>query len=207
MDKTKVIETLNEIKNTPIAPQKSKLTDNSDNDKYHELMTYNAMLDNITIGAHTNTTINYQGIDWTLRILTFEESVNIRKEIYNECKNDQIWEKWYADSLEIRKVIALALTPSPFKIKDKAMFTEKDLLKIPYDVLEGLYTRYMHFVHMALQKPEDMTQEQIDACINIAKKKPEALREFDRPTLLRTAIWFLNYSQQLEKMLNSDIVN
>ncbi len=205
MDKTELIKSINEIKNIPIAPLKDKLTDNSDNNKFMDLMQYNVMLDNITIGIHTKTTIKYAGIEWNLRLLSAEEYINIRKSIIEQCKKEDLFDDWYSYYLAIIKFLEKALTSSPFKTD--GMFNEVDLKTIHFDVLEEIYKQYLHFVNIATKKPDEMTDAEVEAFINIAKKKPEVLREYERPKLLTTALWFLNYSQQLEKMLKLDTNN
>ncbi len=205
MDKNKLIESMNEFKNTPIAPLKSKLTDNSDPDKFDALMTYNAMLDNITIGSHTRTTISYAGNDWDLRLLTSEEYINIRKDIVKQCKQEELFDEWYTNYLIIIKFLDKAQSSNPFKTDGK--FNESQLKLIHYDILEEVYHRYLHWQDMALSKPTEMPEAEIEGIINIAKKKPEVLKEYGRPQLWTTAIWFMNYSQRLEKMLEPDTSN
>ena len=207
MDKQKVIDAVNNICNVPIADLKKDLVENSSGTNFKALAQYNAMLDNITIGAQTTTTINYAGIDWTLRLLTAEEYVKIRIEMNNECKKHECFDDFFTHYNGMTKILAKALTPSPFKTEGKALFTEADLRLMNYDVLDALYIQYIEFTQLATQKPTEFTAEEVDAMVTIAKKKPELLREYARPKLLQTALWFLNSSLQLEKMLKLDTNN
>lgn len=207
MDKKTIIDSLNAIKNVPIAPQKKDLVENSSGTSHRALMQYNAILDNITIGAHTTTVISYAGIDFTFRLLTAEEYINIRIAINKECKTNELFDDFFISYHAMIKVLSKANTPSPFKTEGKAMFTEDDLKLFNFDVLEAIYIQYLDFVQLATQKPVDFTNEEVEAMVTIARKKSEALREFERPKLLTTALYLLNYSKHLETMLKTDTVN
>jgi len=204
MNKDNVIKSINEFKNKPIAPQKSDPVKNSSGDSHKHLMQYNAILDNITIGSHTTFTIKLAGIDWVCRLLTADEYINIRLEVSKLCKDNDVFEDYYIQYKTLVKILQKALSPSPYKLEGKEIFSEHDLSQITYSVLEELYLQYLHHVNIATQKPSEFTAEQIEAFIGIVKKKPEVLRELDRPTLLAITNYYINYSQHLEKMLKSD---
>lgn len=211
IDKKKIIEAINSYKNTPIAPQKSNVLENTSATHYKDLMQYNAMLDNITIGPHTNITINHAGVDWTFRLLTAEEYVTIRMEVEKECKEKEFFSDYFIAFNHMRKFLARALTPSPFKregeFKGKPVFTEEDLRHVNFDILESLYIQYLDFVNMATKKPTELEDEEIQALWRIVVKKPEALRELERPKLHAIALYGINYSRLLEKTLESDTSN
>lgn len=204
MEKSDIINSINKIKNNPIAEGKKEPVSNSSGTKHKDLMRYNALLDNITIGAHTTCDINYAGVDWKFRLLTAEEYVNIRIDINKSCRDNELFDDFFVNYNAMIKILSKALTPSPFKTEGKAIFSEDDLKLINYDVLEELYIQYLDFSNMATRKPAEFTAEEVEAFVNIAKKKPEALREFDRRKLLVTTNWFINYSKNLEQMLKSD---
>ena len=103
------------------------------------------------------------------------------------------------------KILYLANTDSPFKLESN--LSEKDLKLVNYDILEEVYKQYIDFVNQATKKPIEFTDEEVEAFVKIAKKKPELLREYARPKLLTTTLWYLNYSLHLEKMLESDTSN
>jgi len=207
MNKEEIISTVNAIKNTPIAPQKDKLIENSSGTKFNALAQYNAMLDNITIGAHTNITIKKYGIDWTMRLLTAEEEIHIKTFANKECKKHEIFDDFYHNFQIVVKTLAQVLTPSPFKTEGKAIFNEEDLKLIPYEILLDLYKEWCYFSDMATARPTDLTNEEMENIYNIAKKKPEVLKELERAKLLPTMSYILNYCNQLEKMLKSDLNN
>jgi hypothetical protein len=202
--KSEVIEDLKQIKNVPIAPLKDKPLENSSGDKYVALTQYNAMLDNITLGAHTTTTVEFAGIEWKMRLITSEEYADIRIASTALMKEKQLFDDWYSNYLLILKTLAKALSPTPFKTEGKAIFSEEDLKQIPFEVIEELYKRYMHFRELATKKVEDFTEEEIQLLIETVKKKPEALTEFGRSPLLIVSRYFLDYSARLEKMLKPE---
>lgn len=205
--KSEIIEDLKNIKNVPIAPQKDKPLENSSGMKYKALAQYNALLDNITLGAHTTTTLEFAGVDWVLRLLTSEEYINMKLEIIDAMRERNIFDDFYSLYLTIIKTLAKALSPSPFKTEGKEIFNENDLKNIPYDVLEELYKRYVDFCQLATKKVEEFSEEQIQQLIEIVKKKPEASTDFDRSALLIVIRYFRDYSVSLEKMLKSEQIN
>lgn len=206
-DKNEIIKTVNEIKKTKLADLKSNPVENSSGTNHRALMTYNAMLDNITISTGTKTDIECAGITWTLRLLNTDEFINIRKEVIKECKAEQLFDEWYSSYLTVIKTIAQALTPNPFKIEGKALFNLNDLKQVNYDVLMELYKRYIDFVDMATKKAEEFTDEELEALKEIIKKKPEVYTEFDRRQFLILMKYYPNYCAQLEKMLAKDQIS
>lgn len=202
--KTEIIKSINELNNSPLNQLKKDPVNNSSGTNHKALMQYNAMLDNITLGAHTNTTIEYAGIEWTLRLLTSAEYISIRKEVIEISKKDNLFDDFYITYLTILKFLSLALTPSPFKTEGKAIFSEEDLKLVNYDVLEELYKRYIDFVQMATKKAEEFTEEEIQALMEIVKKKPEVLNELGRAQLLIVSKYSLNYSQNLAKIIEPE---
>src|SRR6516225_10946846 len=111
MDKQAVVDKLKDIKKKPINPQKADLKENSNGTNYKGLMRYNAILDNILIGAHTQKTVELNGVEWTIRILTAKEHNNIRKEIMRQAKADECFEDFNLSYLEMTKIIAACLSP------------------------------------------------------------------------------------------------
>lgn len=206
-NKEEIIEQLKALKNIPLGEQKKNPFENADPDKHKMLMQYNIMLDNITIGFHTTTTIEYAGIEWTFRLLSAKEFTDIRLQIDKKCKDEDTFADYYILYHLMVKILAKAMTPSPLKTTGKTIFSEEDLSYLPYDILHSLYVQYLDFVNSATKKPTEFTDEEVEEMINIAKKKPELLREYERPKLLKTALWFMNYSKHLEKMLKSDTNN
>lgn len=201
MNKQDIIDSINKITNEPISSLKKDVYNNTNGDNFKSLLNYNAMLDNITIGAHTTTTIEFAGIEWKLRLLTAEEIINIKKEVLKLAKS----EDWYDDVnihyLTMIKVLSKALSPSPFKIEGKAIFSENDLKLINYDVLENIYRQYIHFNDMATRKPTDMSDEQIQDLLELVKKKHIPLMDLDRKQLLIIANYYMNLSQTQAQML------
>ncbi len=202
--KSDVIKSLNEIKNAPIHKLKDDVVENSSGTNYIALAQYNAILDNITIGAHTNTTIIFADIEWKLRLLTSHEYIEIKKDVINQAKKDDLFDDWYTYYLLFHKILAKALTPSPFKLEGKAIFSEEDLKLINYDILEEVYKKYLHFVSLTTKKVEEFTEEEIQALINVVKKNPEILMDLDRGRLLTMSKYFLNYSLNLEKIIKPE---
>lgn len=205
--KKEVIDALNEIQNTPIADLKKDLVGNSSGTNHKGLMQYNALLDNITIGAHTNKTINYAGLDFKLRLLTAEEYIGIRMEVDKLCKEKDMFVDYYIIYNLMIKILAKALTPSPFKTEGEAILSEEDLRQINYDVLEEIYAQYLDFVGMATRKPVDYSPEEVEALYEIVKKNIPLLRELERPKLLAVTAYSINYSAALEKIAKSDSSN
>lgn len=209
-NKQDIIDKVNNIVNAPIAElKKSNLMENADPTKFDALMQYNAMLDHITIGAHTSTTINYAGIDWKLRLLTSEEDIQIKLDIAKELESKKVFEDFYSNYLIVLKVIAKALTPSPFKSDGAGTvgLSEKDLAMVHWDVLEQVYIKYIDFVAMATKKVASFSPEEIELLINVVKKKPASLQDLDRMRLLAVAQYLRNYSEKLEAMLKIDSSN
>lgn len=200
VDKKKVIEEINAFKNKPIAPLKDDLLNNTSDGQHKALMQYNAMLDNITIGAQTSKTITYAGINWTLRLLTAEEYVDIRLAADRLCKENDAFEDYYVAFCKMTKILSRALTPSQFKTSGEGLFSEDDLKQVNYDVLEVIYQEYCDFVRVATQKPTEFTDEEIEALWEIAKKKPEVLTELERWRLQAITHYAMNYCASLEKM-------
>jgi hypothetical protein len=199
MNKQEVLDTIKNIKNTPIAPQKKDLHSNSNGTNHKALMRYNAMLDNITIGAHSRKTFSLNGIEWDFRLLTASEQNAIRKEVILMAKKDDCFEDFNLQYLEMVKIVTKALSPSPFK----EVWSEEDVGMIPYAMLEELFKEYIDFDSLAMTKPSDLPIDEVEALIEIIKKKPEALRELERKKLLATNIYLLNYCKQLEKITKS----
>lgn len=201
MNKQEIIDSINKITNEPISSLKKDVYNNTNGDNFKSLLNYNAMLDNITIGAHTTTTIEFAGIEWKLRLLTAEEIINIKKEVLKLAKS----EDWYDDVnihyLTMIKVLSKALSPSPFKTEGKAIFSENDLKLINYDVLENIYRQYIHFNDMATRKPTNMSDEQIQDLLELVKKKHIPLMDLDRKQLLIIANYYMNLSQTQAQML------
>ncbi len=206
MAKTKdeIIKALNEIKNNPLNELKKDPVANSNGTNHKALMQYNAMLDNIAIGAHTNTTVHLYGRDWTLRLLNYDEYVTIRKEVIQEMKEDELFDDWYSRSLTLLKFLTRALTPSPFKLDGPDVLTENDLRQVNHGVLEEVYEEYFHFIHMATKKADQFTEEEIQALISIVKKKPEGLKALGRAQLLIVSEYFRNYSLNLETIVKPE---
>lgn len=204
MDKQKIIDAANNIKNEPIADLKKNLVENSSGTNYKGLMQYNAMLDNITIGAHTTTAIEFAGIEWRLRLLTADELVNIKKEVNKIAKDEDWWDEVNLHYNTMVKVLAKALSPSPFKTEGNAVLSEADLKLINYDVLENIYRQYIHFNDIATQKPTEMSPEEIEDTFEIVKKKPIQLKDLDWKRLLIMASYGMTCLRNQEKMRKDD---
>lgn len=206
-DKQETINAINSIKNTPIAPQKNDLLANAgltDPKDSQALMAYNAMLDNITIGPHTNTTIDLAGYKWVFRLLTAEEYVNMRMEVEKECRKNEIFDDYFVAYATMTKTLSLAMSPSPFKTEGKDVFSEEDLRLVNFDLLETLYSQYVAFVQVATRKPTNMSDEEILALWSMYQKKPEALKGLE-PWKLETMFHYVaNCLLVLEKIQKSD---
>lgn len=207
MDKQKIIDAANNIKNEPLADLKKNVVENSSGTNYKGLMQYNAMLDNITIGAHTTTTIEFAGIEWRLRLLTASELVTIKKEVNQVAKDEDWWDEINLHYNTMIKILSKALSPSPFKTEGKAILSEEDLKLINYDVLENLYRQYIHFNDIATQKPTEMSQEEIEEAFEIVKKKPVQLKDLDWRRLLIMASYGMTCLRNQEKMQKEDSSN
>lgn len=201
MNKEEIIKTVNAIKNTPIAPQKEKLTENSSGKKYKNLARYNAMLDNITFGMHTNTTIKLYGVEWKLRLLSYQEVIDIKISANQEAKLHEIFDDFFLNYHIMIKTVAKALTPSPFKTEGTAIFSEDDLRLINDNIILDIFKEYCHFADMATSRPTELTNEDVENIYNIVKKKPEILKELERSKLLAVTYYTLNYLSQTQKML------
>lgn len=213
MDKNNAIKILNEIKSEPLSQLKSESTKNSDGHNYEDLLKYNVMLDNIAFGCHTKHVIEYQGITWTFRPLTAEEFMSIKLDVYKIQKDNEMWDETYSLYLIILKTLSIALSPSPFKLgKDdkgddlpnSTVFTENDLKKIPFDILQELYRHYLHFVSQATKNPLEFTNEELEILLKTIKKNSIPLTDLERKQLLMIAIYGMSCSQQLDEMLKSD---
>ena len=205
--KADIINTINEMHKIPLNDLKKDPVGNASGTNHKALMQYNAMLDNITIGAGTSTKIELAGYEWQLRLLTADEYVNMRLDTIQVAKEKECFDEWYLYYLEAIKTLAIALTPSPFKTEGKTIFTEEDLKMVNLDILLELYKRYIYFVQMATKTAEEFTEEEAQALIEIVKKKPEVLNELNRKQSLLLNRYLLNYSQNLEKMLKSESIN
>jgi hypothetical protein len=203
MNKQEVLDTIKNIKNVPIEPQKKDLHSNSSGTNHKALMRYNAMLDNITIGAHTQKMFTLNGIEWTFRLLTGHEQNSIRKEVMALAKKDECFEDFNLKYLEMIKIVTKALSPSPFKTDGKEIWSEEDVGMLPYAMLEEMFNEYIEFDLLAMTKPSDLPIDEVEALIEIIKKKPEALKEFERKKLLATSLYLLNYCNHLEKITKS----
>lgn len=203
-NKNDIIKSVNEIKKTNIADLKKDLVGNSSGKNFNALATYNAMLDHITIGPGTNTTINVAGFDWTLRLLGSQEFIQIRKDAINQCKKDELFDDWYQYYLIAIATIGKALTPNPFKPEGEAIFTIEDLKLVNYDVLIEIYKRYIHFVDMATKKAEEFKPEELEALIQLVEKKPELLSEFNRKQFLILTPYLFNLSQEQAKIIKKE---
>lgn len=206
MNASEIIKKVNEIYSEPIQDKKKELVKNSDStDSAIALKQYNAILDNITIGAHTKTTINYAGHNWVFRLLTAEEFVTINNEIIKMQSDESNWDEIYKNYLAMTKYLSRALTPSPYKThNDVNILTEKDLKLLPYDLLKDLYIMYMDFVEMATVKPTDISEDELSTLLQVIKKNSGLLKELERPKLLKIANYLLNFLQLQEMTQKED---
>lgn len=196
-------EIIDKLKNNPLATQKKDPSANSSGIKHRALMRYNVMLDNIAIGAHTQTTVNIAGIDWTLRLLTSGEQNEIRKEVLKQAKKDDCFEDFNILFWTYVKIITRSLSPSPFKTDGKEIWTEEDMTNLPDGLLETLYLTYIDFDALATQKPTDLPIEEVEAIIEVVKKKPEELNGLGRWRLLATAKFLQASCNRLESIVKS----
>lgn len=195
-----------------IAPKKKDTLKNADPGNHRDLMQYNAILDHIALGAHTKTTISRYGREWNFRLITADEQDKLQLEILKSAKIDDCFEDSHLNYLMWRKVIALALTPSPFKTTGKDekgddILTEQDLRHLPLTCLNTLYKEYMYFVDMALVEAEDMPESDAIALIDMVKKKPEVKTELNRQQLLTVLHYYQNCLQALEEIRKSEQTN
>jgi len=213
MDKNKIIQKVNEIYSEPIAKSKENCVANSDGHNYSDLLSYNILLDNIAFGCNTKYNFEYQGITWTFRPLTAEESISIYLETHKQQKKDDVWDDFYHLYLVILKTLALALSPHPFKLgKDhegndlpnSSVFTENDLKKIPFNILQELYRHYTHFLAQATKNPEEYTNDELQVLLDTIKKNSIPLRDLERRQLLMIATYGMHCSQLLDEMQKSD---
>jgi|ERR1700761_5776343 len=207
--KGELIKSLNEIKQSPLAEFRKTPT-NLNQDNAAAAMQYNAMLDNITIGAGTTYEFEFAGIEWKLRLLTAREFVDIKIARVKAMKDESMFEDFYFNYLTYTKILAKAMTPNPFCPESKIdgiIFTEQDLSSINEDILEEVYRRYIHWVHMATKKVDEFTDEEIEALITIVKKKPEVLRELDRRQSLIVMVYLHKSLANMEKIVKPDVTN
>ena len=202
--KSEIIEAVNNIKNIKIADLKNSPVKNSSGTNHRALLQYNAMLDNITLGAHTTTTIDFAGLDWTFRLLTAQEYIDIRLSVIEGAKKEQVFDDFYTWYLTILKTLTKALSPSPFKSEGTTVFSEDDLKMVNFDILEELYRRYIDFIQQATKIYPEFTNEEIEELIAVVKKKPEVLTAYDRSRLLITSQYLLNYCVNLEKITRDE---
>ncbi len=203
-NKQEIVDALNNIKNDNFTRLKKNVKDNCDEKNREALLQYSAILDNVTIGAHTKTPINYAGLDLNFRLLTAEEQIAIEKSIIEIQRTEGLFEQFYADYLRIVKILTKALTPSPFKEDGEEILQERDIKLLTLDVLEELYKRYMHFVSLAHKKVQDFTDEEIEDLVELVKKNPEVLISLDRSRLLIVSKYFLTYCVNLEKITKTE---
>lgn len=208
-NKQEFIENLKEtykFKNEKFADLRSDPLKNASQGRDDALIQYNPMIDNIRIGAFTSTTIESDGIDWKLRLLTAEEYKSLRLEILKAMTADNCFEEWEIDYLTTTKFLARALTPSPFKL-DGGVFNERELNQIPLEVLTKVYKEWLYFISMATKDSEGWTKEQTEALINLLKKKLVLLEELPRSSLLTAVKYYSTLCEHLEKTLNVGSTN
>lgn len=196
-------EIIDKLKNNSFATQKKDPVANSSGTKHRALMQYNAMLDNIAIGAHTQTTVNIANIDWTFRLLTGKEQTDIRKEVLNEAKKDECFEDFNITFLTMVKIVTRALSPSPFKTDGKEIWNEEDIAGLPYGLLETLYITYIDFDALSTQKPTELPMDEVEAIIDVVKKKPEELSGLGRWKLLAISRSLLESCNRLQEIVKS----
>lgn len=210
MNKDEIIKKVNEIKNISIADQKKDVFNNADHDgKAHKaLLQYNALLDNVTFGAHSNKTFHYLGVDWTIRLLTGEEQNDIKKDVIATAKKDDCFEDFNLNYLTVVKFVTRALSPSPFKTEEsKTIWSEADVKGICYGIAEEIYKEYIDFDLISTRKAEEFTQAEIEEMIEFIRKKPDLLRDLERPKYYAVIKYLMNYSKHLESLLKPDTNN
>ncbi len=200
MSKQEIIE---KLKNNSLASQKKDPVSNSSGTKHRALMRYNAMLDNIAIGAHSQTTISIANIDWVFRLLTSSEQNEIRKDVLKQAKKDDCFEDFNIQYWTFVKIVTKSLSPSPFKTEGKEIWTEEDITNLPHGLLETLYISYIDFDALSTQKPTDLPIDEVEAIVEVVKKKPEELSGLGRWKLLATARFLLDSCNRLESIVKS----
>lgn len=201
-NKAALIEGL-KTNNQKFADLKKDPLKNSSGESFNALMTYNAMLDNIRLGAHTFTTFDYADIEWKLRLLTSQEYIDLRLDIMKTMEEKKCFEEWYSYFLLIVKTLSIALTPSPFKKEGSTIFSEKDLLDIPYDVLDEIYRKYIFFVEMSTRDVKTFTEEEVAGLLEVIRKKLVPLKDLERSKLLAVTNYLWNSYERLEKITSS----
>jgi hypothetical protein len=217
MKKSDLINVINEKTREPINELKKEIVGNSDGHNYLELNAYNALLDNISFGCHTKHEVEYMGHVWKMRPLSAEELVKVELETQKLQKENDAWSDFYRSYLIFTKTLALALSPSPFKIgkdangqdlKDSDVLTENDLKKLPFELLSELYKQYLHFINTASNKDViDYTDEELHLLLDTVKKNSIPLTALERRNLLIIADYGMSCSRQLERMLTDDLSN
>ena len=198
-----------------IAPKRIKPTAHASYDQVDNLSLYDAILDNLAFGVKTKTTIKYCGVDWTFRMLGNEEeqSINyqVSKMMGDDIKNGIATDKFRYQIEEAVRTIHLALSPTPFYTKNNAgedkVYDIAQIRLIPKDILINLLSLYRVFVQKATQDPEELTVEQIEAVLQMAKGKPEVLLALDYNQYVALTRYLMNYSQALEQKIQSALNN
>ena len=116
-------------------------------------------------------------------------------------------DEFYLDYLDAIKTLAKASTPNPFKSTGKGVWEEKDFKLLVLPVLGELYNRYLHFVDMAVETGETLTEGELNQIIDFVKKKNQVLTTYDRRKLLIAANYWKTYSERLELMLNAEPIS
>jgi hypothetical protein len=196
-------EIIEKLKNNSFASFKQKPVENSSGDKHRALMRYNAMLDNVAIGAHTQTTVNIAGIDWDFRLLTGKEQNAIRKEVLNQLKAEDCFEDFNLQFWTMVKIVTKSLSPSPFKTEGKEIWTEEDIANLPDGLIETLYITYIDFDSLSTQRPTELSYDEVEAMVDVVKKKPEELKKLGRWRLLATSISLAESCKRLESIVKS----
>lgn len=211
MDKRdELVKNLNQFVNKSFADLKNNPKENSTEDdlkSYNALKHYNIMLDHITIGAHTTMTVNYVGRDWTFRLLTAGENLQIHCDCIKRAEELKVFDDYVLAILSRVKIIQLALTPSPFKTSGVDILTEEHIMHLAECIVEPLYHEYTNFVGMATAKPQEMSNEDIEDIIAIVKKKQQPLTDLSYWKLWKVVLYQQKYSESLEKIVKSDTTN
>ncbi len=196
-------EIIAKLKNNSIAAGKKNPVANSSGLEHKALMRYNAMLDNIAIGAHTQVTNTIAGIDWTQRLLTGNEQRKIRMEVLEQAKEDDCFEDFNLNFLTMVKIVTKSLSPSPFKTEGKEIWSEEDIANLPDGLIETLYLTYIDFDALSTQRPTEIPMDEVEAIINIVKKKPGELSGLGRWKLLAISRSLLESCNRLESIVKS----
>ena len=195
---------INGIYESPIGEAKKDFLNKTDNaDGFNAAMQYNLMLDNATISGGTKTTIDIAGLKFELRMLCAYETIEIKKEVLQKARDEQIMDDFYIDYLDAVKTLAKASTPSPFLKDGVTVWKEADFKLLILPVLGELYNRYLHFVDMAVETGEGFTEEELKSLIDFVKKKPLVLTTLDRRKLLIAASYYKTCYERLETMPES----